>query len=281
MRRFFAELFAPIFRVGTETGPTISTGAGSPETVVTAPVGSLYLRTDGGTGTTEYRKETGVGNTGWVAASGGGSAIAVQDEGANITTALGTLNFVGGGVTVTGGATSVVTIPAAPASIVAGRIYRNTNQSIPTGAGYTSLSWSTVGYETGGDFWTSGATITIPETGLYQITTEATFDGTGLIAMTTCNMQILVNGATVIGEDEVQVAVGAKGSLFVFAQRNFTAGDTILTQVKHSDAGSVNVLAQGDHSPDIIFAKVGGAVGASSPFNYGRTLVMAAGAFNL
>lgn len=42
-------------------------GAGSPEGVVAAPVGSFYLRTDGGAGTTMYVKESGVGNTGWVA----------------------------------------------------------------------------------------------------------------------------------------------------------------------------------------------------------------------
>ena len=42
---------------------------------------------------------------------GGGAAITVQDEGTNITTALTTLNFTGAGVTVTGGATSVVNIP--------------------------------------------------------------------------------------------------------------------------------------------------------------------------
>jgi hypothetical protein len=45
------------------------------------------------------------------AAAGGGSPVTVQDEGSNITTALGTLNFVGAGVTVTGGATATVTIP--------------------------------------------------------------------------------------------------------------------------------------------------------------------------
>lgn len=45
----------------------IHRGSGSPEGVVTAPVGHLYLRTDGGAGTTFYVKETGTGNTGWVA----------------------------------------------------------------------------------------------------------------------------------------------------------------------------------------------------------------------
>ncbi|MCW1985328.1 UNVERIFIED_ORG: hypothetical protein M2348_001060 [Sphingomonas sp. R1F5B] len=42
-------------------------GGGSPEGVVSAPVGTLYLRSDGGAGTTLYVKETGTGNTGWAA----------------------------------------------------------------------------------------------------------------------------------------------------------------------------------------------------------------------
>lgn len=42
-------------------------GTGTPEGVVAAGVGSLFLRTDGGAGTTLYIKETGTGTTGWVA----------------------------------------------------------------------------------------------------------------------------------------------------------------------------------------------------------------------
>jgi len=44
-----------------------SSGSGSPEGVYTAPVGSLWTRTDGGASTTLYVKESGTGNTGWVA----------------------------------------------------------------------------------------------------------------------------------------------------------------------------------------------------------------------
>lgn len=43
-----------------------TSGAGTPEGVLVAPVGSLYTRTDGAAGTTLYVKETGSGNTGWV-----------------------------------------------------------------------------------------------------------------------------------------------------------------------------------------------------------------------
>jgi hypothetical protein len=49
------------------SGPTISAGSGTPEGAVTAPVGSHFHRTDGGAGTSFYVKESGSGNTGWVA----------------------------------------------------------------------------------------------------------------------------------------------------------------------------------------------------------------------
>ena len=45
----------------------VLSGAGTPEGNVAAPVGSLYLRTNGGANTCLYIKESGTGNTGWVA----------------------------------------------------------------------------------------------------------------------------------------------------------------------------------------------------------------------
>ena len=42
-------------------------GSGAPEGVVTAPVGAVFHRTNGGAGTSFYVKESGTGNTGWVA----------------------------------------------------------------------------------------------------------------------------------------------------------------------------------------------------------------------
>jgi len=47
-------------------GPKILAGSGTPEGSATAPVGSTYQRTDGGSGTSFYVKESGTGNTGWV-----------------------------------------------------------------------------------------------------------------------------------------------------------------------------------------------------------------------
>lgn len=49
------------------TGVIWTSGSGTPQGVVTAAVGSLFTRTDGGANTTLYVKESGTGNTGWVA----------------------------------------------------------------------------------------------------------------------------------------------------------------------------------------------------------------------
>jgi lysophospholipase L1-like esterase len=53
-------------RVSTLEG-RVRTGSGSPEGAVTAPPGTIYTNTLGGVGTTLYVKETGTGNTGWIA----------------------------------------------------------------------------------------------------------------------------------------------------------------------------------------------------------------------
>jgi hypothetical protein len=47
------------------TPPSFRSGTGDPEGVVAARIGSLYIRVDGGAGTTTYTKESGTGNTGW------------------------------------------------------------------------------------------------------------------------------------------------------------------------------------------------------------------------
>lgn len=51
--------------VTQESGLFIQWGTGDPNGAVTANVGALFLRTDGGAGSVLYVKETGSGNTGW------------------------------------------------------------------------------------------------------------------------------------------------------------------------------------------------------------------------
>lgn len=60
-----ASLWAKSFLLPTSA--QVASGTGSPEGAVTAVVGSLFLRSDGGAGTTLYVKQSGTGNTGWAA----------------------------------------------------------------------------------------------------------------------------------------------------------------------------------------------------------------------
>ncbi|MCA1707091.1 MAG: hypothetical protein LC808_29035, partial [Actinobacteria bacterium] len=64
----FSGLAVDVLQVGgTKGGIGEFLCTGTPEGLVTAPVGSRAYRTDGGAGTTFYVKETGTGNTGWAA----------------------------------------------------------------------------------------------------------------------------------------------------------------------------------------------------------------------
>lgn len=54
-------------RINLKVPMQLFSGSGTPEGVVTAPMGSLYTSTAGGASTTLYVKTSGVGNTGWTA----------------------------------------------------------------------------------------------------------------------------------------------------------------------------------------------------------------------
>jgi sporulation protein YlmC with PRC-barrel domain len=56
-----------MLKTGDALGSVLYDGNGSPEGVQVGKVGDLYLRLDGGAGTSLYVKESGVGNTGWTA----------------------------------------------------------------------------------------------------------------------------------------------------------------------------------------------------------------------
>ncbi len=77
------------YRFGLDRG--VLSGSTSPESTITANIGSIYLRTDGGTSTTLYIKQSGTGNTGWRAAFAASPSSAytvtnpTTDRGLNVT----------------------------------------------------------------------------------------------------------------------------------------------------------------------------------------------------
>ena len=131
----------------------IKRGTGSPEGVETANVGSIFLRTDGAAGTVEYRKESGTGNTGWVATSNVGADITLDPTGlivldaTDVQTAYEQIDDqlldtrqtgirYGGILTVNGGLGVGTGVDVTAGG---GDILDNTNPAAPT---YTSVTWS-------------------------------------------------------------------------------------------------------------------------------------------
>lgn len=98
-----------IIQGGGDT-PTIFRVKGSPENVVTAPVGSIALRSDGSAGTSHYIKESGTGNTGWIATMSSLSGSATWDPG-SLNDGVGETSA---SITVTGAALGDFAIASAP-----------------------------------------------------------------------------------------------------------------------------------------------------------------------
>jgi hypothetical protein len=82
---------AGIVLLGPSTYTTIRALTGSPEGVVTAEVGSLFLRKDGSAGTTLYTKVSGTSNTGWQAVGGTPTTTWVYTLASNLSTPAGTV----------------------------------------------------------------------------------------------------------------------------------------------------------------------------------------------
>lgn len=153
-------------------------GTGTPEGNFTAPIGSLFRRTDGGVGTSAYTKTSGAGNTGW-------SSIGISDN----WEASGTTNS-----SLQGNATlySITATSLTTNSIVGTYDNTKTLKSITVGSGLsyngTTLSASGAGtsltnsavYASGSaysitgsyalvDFGTDDPILTIPQDGTYMI----------------------------------------------------------------------------------------------------------------
>lgn len=221
------------------------------QAIADGTIGAGSLPTGGTTGQVLTKQSNADGDADWQDPASGSGIVETIVAGTGIS--IDSTDPANPIVSATGGGGVIAPVTA--------RIYRNTNQSIPTGATFTDISWTTAAYEVNGNFWTSGATVTIPEDGYYQIFTEATFDGTGLLSIEEAEMDVLLNGTTVIAADATEIGINSLHSLKCITQRLFTAGDTLKSQVKHSGATAINIISQGDHSPDIILTKLTGAKG--------------------
>lgn len=218
------------------------TGAGSPEGAQTAPVCSRYLRTDGSTGTTLYIKESGAGNTGWVAVSPSSvtwSAPGTIGSGTPNTGAFTTLSA-------TGQITSTLTTGTAPLAVTSTTKVTNLNADLLDG----------------GDWAAPGA---------IGSTTPAAITGTTVQANTSFNAGTAAKILWGTGSPEGAVTANV-GSLYF--RTDGSSGTTLYT--KEAGTGNAGWAAM---APSTINWAVPGAIGSTTP-NTGVFTTLTATRFN-
>lgn len=168
-------------RVVLDGTVTVRTGTGSPEGSVVGVKGDIFLRSDGGAGTTFYVKQSGTGDTGWSAFAGTGTVTSVTCgsglSGGAITTS-GTCDIAAGGVTNT----------MLAGSIAASKLI---GSDIATVGTVTSGTWSatTIAVNKGGTGLTAGTS-----GGVLAFTASGTLASSGAL---TANLPVIGGGAGV------------------------------------------------------------------------------------
>lgn len=154
----------------------ITSGAGSPEGVVTGKIGSLYLRSNGAAGTTLYVKNSGTGNTGWSSnlASAGGTTGQMQYNNAG---ALAGSNFIvdTDSIIIQGDDVGFEMLNAAPSAGIIMAVTAGVPKFVLFGA--TELNDSTLSAGVAGQFLSSGgagAGVTWTDPTILQSTTTIT-----------------------------------------------------------------------------------------------------------
>ncbi len=232
------------------TGANLRSGTGSPEGVVTAPVGTVFERTDGGTGTTLYIKETGAGNTGWVAvaASGTGTVTSVS-----VTTANG----------VSGSVATATTTPAisltlgaiTPSSVASSGAVTGTNLRSGTGTpeGAVTAAVGSLFERTDGS---TGTTLYIKETGAgntgwVPVVAGSVISGLTDNRITTANGTTAIDSPVAIDSDQSVILRGGGGiarsdaALEIINKTNSPASHALLSIFQDETPGTTGPFDEG------------------------------------
>lgn len=209
------------------TSIKICSGSGTPEGAVAASVGSLFLRSNGGTGTTFYIKESGTGNTGWVPFST--SSVTWATPGAIGSTTPSTGAFTT--LSVTGQFTSTLSTGTAPLVIASTTKVTNLNVDLLDGG-----DWNAPGI-IGGVTPNAIVGTTVASTGCMIVLTPRICSGTGS------------------PEGVVTASVGS-----LFFRTDGSSGTTLYT--KEAGSGNTGWAAM---APSTINWTSPGAIGSGTP----------------
>lgn len=210
----------------SSTTQFITNGVSSPEGAVTASVGSLFLRADGGSGTTLYVKESGTGNTGWTAVSSSAGSGNLTDSTTffiDNTDNTKKMQFEVSGVTT--GTTRTLTVPNVSGTIITtGDTGTVTNTMLAGSIANAKLTNSSV--TVNGSSISLGGSATVTAN-----TTNALTIGTGL------------SGTSFNGSSAVTIAIDSTVATLTGSQTltNKTFGGYVETVYAITDGPSVDI----------------------------------------
>ncbi len=129
------------------------------------------------------------------------------------------------------------------------QLSRATNQSLSTGSG-ANVIWTAASFEYVGDWWASGATITVPASAIpagFTSIAVLVFANVRYEANTTGSrwVTILKNGGQVGSRIYSAVGGGDFTEADIIDMTTVVAGDTLTIEAKQSSGGNLNVSSAG------------------------------------
>ena len=214
-------------------GSLLVTGSGDPEGVVSAPVGSVFLRGDGGVSTSVYIKEAGgSGDTGWTAlgaAGGGSTSLATLSDVNTSSPSNGEVLTYNTGTSKWINSIPVVTNPGLPIGSIQGN----------NGAAFDGMPGSTI------DFVNGTLTIAVPDGG------SATQAAVSVVGDDQGNniLDLYVNGGDPTDPTSANIFVDQHGQTTIHTD---ATPDLVALTVQSGGTGStLEVL---DHGGSLLFA---------------------------
>lgn len=208
--QIIGSITAPTYRIGTggssifgpaAVGAFVRWGSGSPEGVVTGPVSSIFIRSDGAGSSTIYMKQSGASNTGWSAMAPINSPVFVGDVTATAGDLISSGSGGGGSMRMNG---SLVWYPTNFAIVRVAPSCSGSGCAIVTG------STSFIGRFTTTTTGPMAVTLTFPVTFAHAVGCFARNETSGIIMATNTatTTAITITGTTTSGDTILYMCVG-------------------------------------------------------------------------